>query len=403
MPHDVFISYSTIDKAAANAACATFEAAGIRCWIAPRDIKAGTEWAEAIIDAIDGATVMVLIFSSNSNDSRQVRREIELAIHRGLTIMPLRLEAIEPTRSMAYYMAGIHWIDALSPPLEGHLKKMVEWIRPHVGNPSQPKAKPAPKPEPKPQPAPRRDERPEAPPMPPPRQAPKPAEKPKRSSGIFGDIFYEFFGHKSADGSPGKIRINEAAKAIDAAVKLANGGKPDEAIAAYLALIERIEEADAAPLDLNLATALLNLGITYRGLGRHNEALEAYARAVRECGDTTDQMVEKIVAMAMNNRASLLIDLGRSREALTIHDDLVARFADTYNTDLALQVGVARLNRGVALGALKRDEEAVAAYDELIARSNLKVFPGLGAYVTQARANRQKVEERIALRRGASR
>jgi hypothetical protein len=31
MPHDAFISYSSLDKAAANAACAALEAAGIRC------------------------------------------------------------------------------------------------------------------------------------------------------------------------------------------------------------------------------------------------------------------------------------------------------------------------------------------------------------------------------------
>ena len=66
---------------------------GIRCWIAPRDVPAGSEWAEAIIDAIEHAIVMVLIFSTHSNESRQVRREIELAVSRGLTIMPIRSKA----------------------------------------------------------------------------------------------------------------------------------------------------------------------------------------------------------------------------------------------------------------------------------------------------------------------
>ena len=32
--------------------CARLEAAGIRCWIAPRDILAATSYGEAIIDAI---------------------------------------------------------------------------------------------------------------------------------------------------------------------------------------------------------------------------------------------------------------------------------------------------------------------------------------------------------------
>ncbi|MFL6797219.1 MAG: toll/interleukin-1 receptor domain-containing protein [Xanthobacteraceae bacterium] len=49
MPFDVFISYSQIDKVTADAACATLEAGGIRCWIAPRDIVPGVPWAGAII------------------------------------------------------------------------------------------------------------------------------------------------------------------------------------------------------------------------------------------------------------------------------------------------------------------------------------------------------------------
>ena len=38
MAHDVFVSYSHHDKAQADAVCATLEAKGIRCWIAPRDV-----------------------------------------------------------------------------------------------------------------------------------------------------------------------------------------------------------------------------------------------------------------------------------------------------------------------------------------------------------------------------
>jgi hypothetical protein len=43
LAHDVYISYSREDKWAADAACATLEAAGIRCWIAPRDILPSAE------------------------------------------------------------------------------------------------------------------------------------------------------------------------------------------------------------------------------------------------------------------------------------------------------------------------------------------------------------------------
>ena len=50
---------------------------GIRCWIAPRSISPGAEWGEAIIACHQQLRVMVLIFSSNTNESRQVhRREV---------------------------------------------------------------------------------------------------------------------------------------------------------------------------------------------------------------------------------------------------------------------------------------------------------------------------------------
>ena len=73
MAHDVFISYSSKDKHVADAACASLESANIRCWIAPRDILAGADWAESIIEAINGSRLMVLIFSSNANASRQIK------------------------------------------------------------------------------------------------------------------------------------------------------------------------------------------------------------------------------------------------------------------------------------------------------------------------------------------
>jgi hypothetical protein len=41
MAHDVFVSYSSRDSATALAVVSALETAGIRCWMAPRDIKAG--------------------------------------------------------------------------------------------------------------------------------------------------------------------------------------------------------------------------------------------------------------------------------------------------------------------------------------------------------------------------
>ena len=129
MSHDVFISYSSLDKAAADATCAALEGSGIRCWIAPRDIIPGKEWGDAIIEAIHSARVLVLIFSANANTSHQIRREVERAVHKGIPIIPLRIEDIAPTHSLEYFIGTVHWLDALTPPFEGHLRRLSDSVR----------------------------------------------------------------------------------------------------------------------------------------------------------------------------------------------------------------------------------------------------------------------------------
>jgi TIR domain len=125
MPFDVFISHSHQDKAAADAACSALESAGIRCWIAPRDVAPGADWAGAIVNAIDHCRAMVVIFSAGANQSKQIYREVQRAFERELPVIPLRIENVIPESTLAYYMGPVHWLDALTPPLETHLKRLV--------------------------------------------------------------------------------------------------------------------------------------------------------------------------------------------------------------------------------------------------------------------------------------
>jgi formylglycine-generating enzyme required for sulfatase activity len=130
MSFDVFISYAHQDKATADAACAKLETDGIRCWIAPRDVPPGAEWAGAIIDAIDHCRAMVLIFSSSTNGSKQIHREVQRAFDREVPVVPFRIENVTPEKSLAYYMGPVHWLDALTSPLEQHLKKLAVSVKP---------------------------------------------------------------------------------------------------------------------------------------------------------------------------------------------------------------------------------------------------------------------------------
>jgi len=121
---DVFVSYSQADRECAFQLVAQLESRHIGVWVAPRDISPATDWAEAIIEAISGARLMVLVFSASCNASPQVRREVERAVHREIPILPFRIEDVLPARSLEYFLSTPHWLDGFPPPREPHLQRL---------------------------------------------------------------------------------------------------------------------------------------------------------------------------------------------------------------------------------------------------------------------------------------
>jgi hypothetical protein len=128
MTPPIFISHSARDRATADAVCAVLEARGLRCWIAPRDVPPGADWSAAITDAIAAARVMVLLFSSHSNQSEQVKREVSLAVSQAKVILPLRIENVQPSGSMLYFLGTVHWLDALQAPFEPHWQRLADRV-----------------------------------------------------------------------------------------------------------------------------------------------------------------------------------------------------------------------------------------------------------------------------------
>lgn len=136
----VFITYSRNDKEQAEAVCTHLESANIQCWIAPRDISPSKDWAEEIIDAINSVDVMVLIFSSYSNTSPQVRREVERAVYKGLNVLTFRIEDVNPSKSLEYFISTQHWLDASSGPFDKHLDMLYSSIKALVKDTSNEKS-----------------------------------------------------------------------------------------------------------------------------------------------------------------------------------------------------------------------------------------------------------------------
>ena len=138
MAHDVFISYSSKNKAIADALCAGLESEKIRCWIAPRDVLPGGNYGESIIHAMASCRVVVLVFSAATNTSPAVLREMERAMHHGLPIIPFRLEDIPMSPGLEFFLASCHWLDAMHPPMEQHITKLVHAAKALLGREIEP-------------------------------------------------------------------------------------------------------------------------------------------------------------------------------------------------------------------------------------------------------------------------
>jgi hypothetical protein len=121
----IFISYASADKVAAETITDALEAAGMRCYLAHRDNRGGTLWDQAILEALDGATALVLVLSEAANSSPYVKREVERAASRDIPIAPFRITEVEPGRSLEFFIKIHHWMDVFPPPLEPHLSAVV--------------------------------------------------------------------------------------------------------------------------------------------------------------------------------------------------------------------------------------------------------------------------------------
>ncbi len=112
MNHDVFISYSSQDKDAAQAICHTLEQNEIRCWMAPRDIPPGAEYGDLIDEAIKSSTVVIVLFSETAATSSWVKGELNIAFEEQKVIIPFRLDKTPLKGQNRVILNQKHWIDA---------------------------------------------------------------------------------------------------------------------------------------------------------------------------------------------------------------------------------------------------------------------------------------------------
>ena len=125
---DVFLSYEHNMKSVVDHICSVLEIEGIRCWYAPRDVSG--DYATSIVNAIDEASIFVVVLNNAASKSVHVLNEVEIAYKRiiekegDLTILPFKLDGEDLSKAMEYYIKRLHWIDASTQGIENAILEL---------------------------------------------------------------------------------------------------------------------------------------------------------------------------------------------------------------------------------------------------------------------------------------
>jgi hypothetical protein len=123
--YSAFISYASENREKAEELCASLEQRGLVCWMAPRDIRAGREYADEIIHGLERSAAVVLVLSQAANTSVFVLREIERAVSKDINVVPVHIEDVTPSPGLELFISGTHWMDVWRGNWDAHMDRLV--------------------------------------------------------------------------------------------------------------------------------------------------------------------------------------------------------------------------------------------------------------------------------------
>lgn len=128
MSYQVFVSHSSSNAALAQKIVDEIEKNGISCFIAPRNMTGGSEYAAELVDSISDCPVFLFLFTNESNNSGMVIREINEAVNTNRYIITLRIDNVEPNKSIRFYLSVNHWLNIDLPISMGDIQTILHAI-----------------------------------------------------------------------------------------------------------------------------------------------------------------------------------------------------------------------------------------------------------------------------------
>ena len=112
MNHDVFISYTTVEKKDAEQVKDVLETNGFKCWMAPESIPGGSSYANEIENAIKTCEVVVVILSDKAQDSIWIPKEVSRAFSYKKIIIPFHIDESDVRDPFRFLLSDAQRIEA---------------------------------------------------------------------------------------------------------------------------------------------------------------------------------------------------------------------------------------------------------------------------------------------------
>ena len=120
----LFLSHDSSDREAARRVRAALQSEGYRVFMAPDDVRGSAPWQQQIAEAVSDCDVLVVLISQGASASDHVQREVSLAISNDKPILPVRLEQVQLSGSLAYLLQLSQWLDAFPPPVDRYSREL---------------------------------------------------------------------------------------------------------------------------------------------------------------------------------------------------------------------------------------------------------------------------------------
>jgi len=128
MNKSAFISYASQDVYQAQEVCSLLEKAGLKLWIAPRDLVPGENYPEEIVKGIESSACLVLLLSEHSNNSSFVCAEVERAYSKKKPIFPFRISNVAPSPRLELLISTQHWIDGWNDKFDTGIQQLADAV-----------------------------------------------------------------------------------------------------------------------------------------------------------------------------------------------------------------------------------------------------------------------------------